>query len=69
MINSIGEGLARQLDTEAIVELVGGKAGEIFGGEDCFVALYDADSGIVSWPYFVSAGQRLTWNPNRWSRD
>ena len=63
IINSIGEGLVRQLDTEAIVELVGGKAGEIFGGEDCFVALYDADSGVVSWPYFTSAGQRLTLEP------
>ena len=59
IINSIGEGLARQLDSEAIVELVGSKAGEIFGGEDCFVALYDADTSIVSWPYFLSAGQRL----------
>ena len=59
IINSIGEGLACELDTEAIVELVGGKGGEIFGGEDCFVALYDADTSIVSWPYFVSAGQRL----------
>ena len=32
IINSIGEGLVRQLDTAAIVELVGGKASEILGG-------------------------------------
>ncbi len=63
IINSTGEGLAKQLDTDAIIELVGSNAQEIFGGQDCFVALYDRMSDRVSWPYFVSNSRRIPIEP------
>jgi len=63
IINSISEAMARQLDSATIVELVGSKGSEIFKGQDCFVALYDPDSTVISWPYFTSGDQCIQVDP------
>ncbi len=65
IINDVGQGLSRQLDVGAILELVGQKALEIFRGQDCFVALYDRARDMVSWPYFVSGGKPVMVEPAR----
>ncbi|HEX8992075.1 MAG TPA: GAF domain-containing protein, partial [Anaerolineales bacterium] len=51
IINSIQEGLAKQLDFHAIIDLVGEKIREIFDSQVTFIALYDAQTGRMSFPY------------------
>jgi len=60
IINRVGMALARQLDSEAIVSLVGEKLGEVFPGQMCSIALYEKATNLVHWPYFVSFdGQQI----------
>ena len=58
IINSIGEGLASKLEFDAIIELVGDQLTEIFNADTGNVVLYDAESDIVSIPYYVEKGKR-----------
>ncbi len=50
LINEIGEALARQLDFDAIVDLVGERVRAIFDAADMFVAIHDADHGLIALP-------------------
>jgi hypothetical protein len=45
IINSVQEGLAAQLDFQAIIDLVGDKIREIFKTRDMSIALYDKGTG------------------------
>ena len=50
IINSVQEGLAAQLDFQAIVDLVGDKIREIFGTPNMSIALYDRQSNVMTMP-------------------
>jgi GAF domain-containing protein/DNA-binding response OmpR family regulator/tetratricopeptide (TPR) repeat protein len=63
IINSVQEGLAAQLDFQAIIDLVGDKICEIFGSEDMSIALYDGHSNLVTMPYYVENGARFPVDP------
>ena len=63
IINSVQEGLAAQLDFQAIIDLVGDKICEIFGSKDMSVALYDGRSNVVTMPYYVEHGERFPVDP------
>ncbi len=63
IINEIGAVLAKQLDFQAIIELVGDRAAAILGAPDVSIALYDPDSNLVSFPYSVEDGQRQDAEP------
>jgi PAS domain S-box-containing protein len=63
IINSVGQELAKQLDLEAIIELVGDKIQEIFEADTTFIALYDAGTNLVEAPYYVEHGHRQTRPP------
>ena len=67
LINEIGTALARQLDFDAIIELVGERLRAIFkaNADDLFVALHDEDSDIVTFPYEIDRGRRIhsEWIP------
>jgi GAF domain-containing protein len=59
IVNEVGQALAKQLDLDAIAELVGERLFATFpdvGG--LFVALYDASTNMISFPYEVAEGQR-----------
>ena len=59
VINEIGQGLAKQLDFGAIIDLVGNRIGEVFNSDSVGIALYDPETNIVSFPYSVDrAGPR-----------
>ena len=58
IINSIQQGLASKLDFQAIIDLVGDKMREIFGGQMTFVALYDRATNRLDIPYWMD-GQGL----------
>ena len=61
LVNEIGAALARQLDFNAIVELVGTRLMEIFRAQarDLYVALYDRRSQMIEVPFQIDQGQRL----------
>ncbi|RPJ26457.1 MAG: GAF domain-containing protein, partial [Chloroflexi bacterium] len=59
IINSVQEGLARKLDLQEIVDLVGEKIGEIFAADTVSVGMYDAEHDSVFNTYYVDRGQRI----------
>ncbi|HYK95126.1 MAG TPA: GAF domain-containing protein [Candidatus Dormibacteraeota bacterium] len=63
IINEIGSALAQQLDINAITELVGERIGAIFANRDMFVALFDAPSKRINYPYLVVGGERRESDP------
>ncbi len=58
IVNEVGQALARQLDFEAVTELVGERIHGIFPEHDLYVALYDAETALISFPYEKAAGER-----------
>ncbi|HEY8631871.1 MAG TPA: GAF domain-containing protein, partial [Candidatus Limnocylindrales bacterium] len=61
LVNEIGAALAKQLDFDAIVELVGTRLMEIFRAQarDLYVALYDRRRQMIEVPFQIDQGQRL----------
>ena len=56
IINSIGEAMARQLDVDTIVKIVGDKVREIFQAEVVTILLYDAGAGMIQEAYAYDRG-------------
>jgi PAS domain S-box-containing protein len=63
VLNSVQAGLAAKLELTGIIELVGDKVREIFGGSDMSIRLFDWPTDTMSFPYFVERGKRLTIEP------
>jgi GAF domain-containing protein/DNA-binding response OmpR family regulator len=63
VINSVQQGLAAELDFQAIIDLVGDKIAEIFAAPNISIALYDPATGIVSMPYYAENGKRFAVDP------
>jgi GAF domain-containing protein/CheY-like chemotaxis protein len=59
VVNEIGAALAKQLDLDAIVELVGERIREIFGSSSIFIGVYDEGAGVVSFPYSIEENEKL----------
>jgi GAF domain-containing protein/DNA-binding response OmpR family regulator len=60
IINSVQEGLARKLDFQGIVDLIGEKVREIFRADTVSVGMYDSRHDRVHHTYYVDRGQRVT---------
>ena len=63
IVNEIGAALAKQLDFQEIVELVGERVGDIFEASSLFVALYDEATETIRFPYEIAEGERLHTEP------
>jgi GAF domain-containing protein/DNA-binding response OmpR family regulator/anti-sigma regulatory factor (Ser/Thr protein kinase) len=63
IINSVQEGLAAELDLQAIYEVVGEKLREIYPGDGIALRTYDAGSGLVTDHYTFEGGVRLETRP------
>jgi len=59
IINSVQQGLAAELDLQAMYELVGDKITEIFDAQVVDVARYDAETGTVRYSYTIERGVRF----------
>ncbi|MBL8097592.1 MAG: GAF domain-containing protein, partial [Anaerolineales bacterium] len=64
IINSVSEGLVRELDFQAIIDLVGEKIRKEFKVEDMYIALYDSKSNIISTPYYIEHSDRFSVEPH-----
>jgi GAF domain-containing protein/DNA-binding response OmpR family regulator len=62
VINEIGSALAKQLDFDAIIDLVGAQLQEILDAEDLYIALLDASRTRITFPYLVQGGERRAGN-------
>ena len=51
LVNEIGSALARQLEFQAIMDLVGDRIREHFDAPSMFIAMYDEATEVVSFPY------------------
>src|SRR5512144_2317081 len=58
MINSIQQGLASQMDMQAIYELVGDKIREIFGIDTTYIISFDPSAQTVFSRYYMDRGTR-----------
>jgi signal transduction histidine kinase/DNA-binding response OmpR family regulator len=58
IINSVQQGLAAELDMQAMYELVGDKIVEIFDAQVVDIALYDVPAGVANFPYSIEKGVR-----------
>ena len=58
IINSIQQGLAAELDFQAIVELVGDKLRALFGASDLSIIWYDHEKKRIHYLYVYERGQR-----------
>jgi GAF domain-containing protein/CheY-like chemotaxis protein len=65
VINSIQQGIAAELEFQAIVELVGGKLREVFKGADLGIRLIDSKDGLVHFLYETTHGERVRIEPLR----
>jgi len=59
IINSVQEGLAKQLDIQRIIDLVGEKLQEIFKADTTTVGMYDSERDWASDIYYVDRGERV----------
>jgi GAF domain-containing protein/CheY-like chemotaxis protein len=62
IINSVQEGLASELDVQAIYELVGEKIREVFNADSNYIGLYDHENQLVHAQYAVDRGFRLKFD-------
>ncbi len=65
VINSIQDGIAAELNFQAIVDLVGDKLVKAFATDTLAVAWLDEDAGLVYLPYGVERGVRVQVPPRR----
>jgi GAF domain-containing protein/CheY-like chemotaxis protein len=65
IINSIHQGLAAELDFQAIVDLVGDKLSEVLNTGDLGIRWYDEKDDLIHFPYEFEYGHRLTLPPRQ----
>ena len=58
VINSVQEGLVRELDIQAIYNLVGDRLRELFDAQVLFIATFDHEAGVETFHYHVEEGKR-----------
>ncbi|MDX1418048.1 MAG: GAF domain-containing protein, partial [Candidatus Promineifilaceae bacterium] len=59
IINSVQQGLATEMDFQAIVDLVGDKLRKVFDTPDFIISWYDERDNLMHYLYFYEHGQRL----------
>ena len=63
IINSIQQGLAAELDFQAIVDLVGDKLREVFNTPNLNITWYDEKANLIHYLYLYEHGKRITVEP------
>src|SRR6476620_10188487 len=68
VINSVQEGLARELDMRAIYELVGNKIRDVFDAQVVMIATFDHDTGKEKFNYLIEKGERYYPEPRPYDK-
>lgn len=70
VINSVQEGLAKELDIQGIYDLVGKKISDVFNvnAQAVIIASLDQDSGIETFNYAIEKGERFDLKPRPYDK-
>ncbi|MEK6221916.1 MAG: GAF domain-containing protein, partial [Chloroflexota bacterium] len=63
VINIVGEGLAKQLSYQEIIELVGEQLRNTFDVQSIFIVMLDKDADLMTSPYYLEEGARVEIDP------
>jgi len=63
IINSVQEGLVREMDMQAIYELVGSRICEVLNTQTLLIRTFDHSTGIEKWEYAIENGKPLMSEP------
>ncbi len=63
VINEIGAALGRQLEFNAVIEVVGDRLARMFDTGDLYIGIHDARSNLISFPYEIDHGRRVRAEP------
>src|SRR5688572_31759077 len=63
IINSVQEGLAQELDMQAIYELVGDRIIKVFNAPNLVIRTFDHETGKEHWRYSIEKGERQIVEP------
>ncbi len=63
IINTVQQGLAEQLETQAMFDLVGDKIQEIFDAQVVDIGILDRDAQVIHFPYTIERGVRFPDTP------
>ena len=63
VINSVQEGLVREMDMQAIYDLVGNRICELFDTQTVLIRTFDHDTGNEQWRFVIEKGERLYSKP------
>src|SRR5438105_487595 len=63
VINSVQEGLAKELDMQAIYDLVGNRIRELFKAQAVIIATFDHETATEHFKYLIEDGQRFYLPP------
>ncbi len=68
VINSVQEGLAKELNMQAIYDLVGNKIREVFDAQAVIIASFDHETGSERFNYLFEKGERFYPEPRRYDK-
>lgn len=63
VINSVQEGLVREMDMQAIYNLVGNRIYQLFDTQSVVIRTFDYESGNEHWRYAIEKGERIYIEP------
>jgi len=63
VINSVQEGLVREMDMDAIYDLVGNKVCELLNTQTLVIRTFDLSTQLETWEYAIERGDRLYSEP------
>ena len=63
IVNDVGQAAASQLDLSLLMALVGDKMAETFRADILYIALYDATTRTIDFPYYSENGERQVTDP------
>jgi GAF domain-containing protein/CheY-like chemotaxis protein len=68
VINSVQEGLARELDMKAIYDLVGNKIRDVFDAQVVMIATFEHETGTEKFNYLIEKGERYYPEARRYDK-
>ncbi len=63
VINSVQDGLVREMDMQAIYDLVGNRICELFDTQTVLIRTFDHDTGNENWRFVIEKGKRYFSEP------
>ena len=68
VINSVQDGLAKELDIQGIYDLVGNKIRDVFDAQGVIIATFEHESGKEIFNYLLEKGERFNVEPRRYDK-